>query len=201
VVAIAAAWTLHAAVDWIWEQPAVGVAVFALCGGALARSAPAGSRSGRSGAPMRVAVVVACGLLAIPAGRLAVAASDLETSLRSARRGECGPARSRARESLRLRPTSSAYVVLAGCALPTAPQAALPEIDAAVVHAPHDWRLHYDRAIVLAALGRDPRPATDAARALNPLDPGVMVAVARLGTGDPNVWRAQAMEMRFLLPS
>jgi hypothetical protein len=200
VLAIAAAWTLHASVDWIWEQPAVGVVVFALCGAALARSAPAGGASGRSGAPQRVAVVVACALLAIPAGRLAVAASDLETSVRSARRGECGQARARALQSLRLRPTSSAYVVLARCALPIAPHAALPAIDAAVMRAPHDWRLHYDRAIVLAALGRDPRPATAAARALNPLEPGVMVAVARLDTGDPDVWRGQAMKMPFLLP-
>lgn len=200
VLAVAGAWTLHASVDWIWEQPAVGVPVLALCGAALARGAPAGLRSVRSGAIRRVALIAACAGLAIATGRLALAASDLESALAAARRTDCVQARAAAHESMRLRATSSAHVVLASCALPTAPRAALAAIDEALVRDPYNWRMHYDRAIVLGILGRDPRPETGAARALNPLQEVVGIAHARLGTSDPATWRAEAPTLRFVLP-
>ena len=200
LLAVAAAWMLHAAIDWIWEQPAVTVPVLALAGAALARRAPAGGRTPAAPALPRAAAIATCGALAFVTGRLAVSASDLEGALRTARQGDCAEAQARARQSLRLRPTSSAHIVLASCALPADPPAALAAIDRAIAHDPQNWRVHYDKAIVLAARGRDPRPEVGAARVLNALQPSVSVALHRFGTNDPTVWRAEARRVRFLLP-
>lgn len=201
LLAVAAAWLLHAAIDWMWEQPAVTVPVLALTGAALARGAPPAGRGPPTGALARAAAIAACGALAIATGRLALASSDLEGSLRAARHGDCVEAQARARQSLRLRPTSSAHVVLAHCALPSDPRAALAAIDKAAARDPQNWRVHYDKAVVLAALGRDPRPEVGAAHALNLLEPRVNVALHRFATSDPEVWREEARLVPFVLPS
>ena len=201
LLAVAAAWLLHAAIDWMWEQPAVTVPVLALTGAALARGTPTGDRAPPTRTLARAAAIVACGGLAITAGRLALASSDLEGSLRAARHGDCVEAQARARKSLRLRPTSSAHVVLARCAMPSDPRAALAAIDEAAARDPQNWRVHYDKAVVLAALGRDPRPEVGAAHALNLLEPRVSVALHRFASSDPKVWRAEAQTLPFVLPS
>jgi hypothetical protein len=203
VLAVAVAWALHAGIDWIWEQPAIGVPVFAVAGGALGRPRRGVVQHDGAGLPAtarRAAVIVGCCLVALLTGRLALASSDLEASLAAARRDDCPQSTRRAKASLRVRETSDARLVLARCALPVSPAAALAAVDRAVADDPLDWRPHYDRAVVLARLGRDPRPEIGAAHGLNLLEPSVQVALERLAGDDPAAWRSASAGTRFVLP-
>jgi Flp pilus assembly protein TadD len=203
VLAVACAWALHAGIDWIWEQPAVGVPVLAMVGAVVARSpgdAGASRRSRPAAGAARSALIAACILCALVTGWLAVASADLEASLRAARRGHCEAARERARQSAHLRPTSDTELVLASCALRRDPRAALESVDRALARDPLDWRVHYDRALVLATLGRDPRPEAGAAHGLNLREQTATVALTRFATDAPAVWRSEAARTPFLLP-
>ncbi len=66
LLAAAAAWAVHAAVDWDWQMPAVTAWLFAAGGGALATR----TRAGRTGAPLARRLPIALVLLiaAIPTG-------------------------------------------------------------------------------------------------------------------------------------
>jgi hypothetical protein len=198
LLAVAFAWALHAGIDWLWEQPAVSVPVFAIAGAALARVPQA--RPASATVPWRVATIAACCVAAIVAGRLAIAAADLEGARGAAGRGHCDEAKRRARDSLRVRPTSDAHLILADCLLRTEPRAALVAAQRAAARDPLDWRAHYDLGLALAANGRDPRAEVGAAHGLNLLDPTPTVALARFGSANPAVWRAQARRLPFLLP-
>jgi hypothetical protein len=198
LLAVAFAWALHAGIDWLWEQPAVSVPVFAIGGAALARAPQA--RPERTTAPLRVAAIAACVGAAIVTGRLAIASADLEAARGAAGRGHCDEAQRRARDSLRVRATSDAELILADCLLRARPQAALAAAERAAVRDPHDWRVHYDNAVALAVNGRDPRPEAGAAHGLNLLEPAAQVALERFGSTNPAVWRAQALRVPFLLP-
>jgi hypothetical protein len=198
LLAVAFAWALHAGVDWLWEQPAVSVPVFAIAGAALARAPQ--SRPSRETVPLRFAAIAACVVAAIVTGRLAISSADLEAARGAAGRGHCDEARGRARDALRVRPTSDAYLVLADCLLRSEPRAALAAVQRAAARDPHDWRVHYDNAVALAANGRDPRPEAGAAHGLNLLEPTAQVAQARFGSASPAVWREQALRVPFLLP-
>jgi Flp pilus assembly protein TadD len=77
---------------------------------------------------------------------------------------------------------------------------ALRAIDAAIARDPHDWEFHYDQAIIRAASGLDPRPATRAALALNPLDSHTRAAQRWFLQGSKRLWRKRGRQAPTVLP-
>jgi hypothetical protein len=164
----AAAWSLHAALDWDWQMPAVTIWLFAAAGAALARERdePSSLRP-----PARAAL--AFGLMAAAVAPAAVALSEnrLEAAEAAYRAGRCTEARSLARiaaAALSLRPEPAA--IQGFCALRAGDGAdARRRLGEAIRRDPRDWELRYDRAVVLARTGGDPAPDLAAARRLDPL--------------------------------
>jgi len=198
VLAVALAWALHAGVDWLWEQPAVSLPIFALAGAALAR-APREALP-RAAVPVRVGVIAACVGAAFVTGRLALAASDLQAARTAAARGHCDEAIRRARDSLRIRANSDGQLILADCLLRTHPLLALAAIERAAADDPHDWRVRYDRALVLAVNHRDPRRESEVAHLLNSHDPAPADAMLRFESARSSAWPVQGLREPFLLP-
>jgi hypothetical protein len=165
-VAILLAWAVHAAVDWDWEMPATAVALFALAGasGSAARVRRGlGRRAGLAGAALLVLVA------ALPAA-WAVSQAHSDDALAAYARGDCRAALDDAASALRLasfRP--EALTVRAACLLRGGQAAAAVDAARAAQDAdPGDFRGAYDAALVIAATGRDARPAAARAVALDP---------------------------------
>ena len=201
--AASVAWSLHAAIDWDWELPAVSLPVFAIGGAALGRAQ--GRVRTRPARPLRRtvarwALAAACVAVAVYSARLAIAAARLDAAVAAAECGDCETAEGRARASLRWLDQSGPYVVLASCLRNSRPAAAKQAMIDALERNPHDWRLRYDLALVLALAGEDPRYEAEAALALNPLDPGVRTAAAVFAEGTRASRRAYAGNAAFLLP-
>ena len=77
---------------------------------------------------------------------------------------------------------------------------ALRAIDAAIARDPGDWEFRYDQAIIRAAAGLDPRPATRAAVARNPLDARVRNAARWFLHGKHRLWRKRGREAPTIIP-
>lgn len=202
LLAASAAWSVHAAVDWNWELPAVSLWVFAIGGAALAQQPdPPRARPGRymRRAVARWALVATCVFVAVISARLAIAAAQLDAAVHAAEDGDCEKAEARADVSLRWRDQSGPYVVLAWCRRNSSSGAAKRAMVEAVERNPQDWRLHYDFALVLAYAGEDPRAEAEAARVLNPLGPGVREAAVVFARGTRASRRAYARNAQFLL--
>jgi hypothetical protein len=201
LVACAGGWALHAGFDWDWQVPAVTFWLFALGGIALSRRpAPAGERR-----PLRVPVRATLGVVLVAAAGfpalVAVSQSKLDSALNAYERGDCSAAVDAARSAraaMPLRPEPRA--LLGYCAARGRHWAeAVGDLRAAVSRDPADWEDRYGLAVVLAADGRDPRPAAAAAQLLDPLEPAVQQAVTVFARPDPQTWKRRALEARLFV--
>lgn len=195
LVACAAGWLIHAALDWDWQLGAVTLWLFALGGIALARSPDATPTR----PPLRLAARAALGAgLIVAAGVPALAAvsqSKLDSGLNAYDRGDCFAAVDAARTArAALPPRAEPRMLLGWCATRGGHAAeAIGDLRAAVARASADWETHYDLAVVLAANGRDPRAEAAAARRLNPLEPAVQQLVGSFSGSDPRTWKRPAL--------
>jgi hypothetical protein len=201
--AMTLAWAVHQAFDWDWQMPAVTITIFILAGLALAR--PRDGRTGLRGLPAGRALV-ALGWLILAVAPLLVSTSyaRLQHAGRELQRGECAAAKHQALSSLSLgaeRP--QAYAIAGVCDLQEgfAP-AAIAAMAKAAEYEPQSWEDAYLLAIARAGAGQNPLAAARRAIALNPQEPMLRNAYARLravgprGTGGPRRWEALAVPLR-----
>ncbi|MEA2423510.1 MAG: hypothetical protein QOF55_2609 [Thermoleophilaceae bacterium] len=170
LLAMAIAWGVRAGFDWDWEMPAVTLWLFAAGGAAAARREATGGGLPPVG---RVALSVACVLLAVVPAALVVSDNRLKAARSEFARGDCAQAAKDARASKRVlgfRPEP--HQILAYCSARGGDLATgLSEIRDAVRLDPQYWEYRYDLALMLAASGRSPAPAVRDARRMNPLEP------------------------------
>ena len=186
--AVVLAWALQAGIDWDWEMPAATLPAFALAGAAFGHVVPTPA------AHRRPLLAVAALLVTVVAAVLNVSQGHLNSSLAAFTVNGCATATSEARSSLRplsFRP--AAHEILAYCDVARGDRAgALAEMASAVRHDPNNWEVHYGMAVVLAAVGRDPRPAARASRALDPGEPLINGLVARFRADPRALWVTDA---------
>jgi hypothetical protein len=195
--AIAVAWALHAAQDWIWELPAVTLWPVVAGAAALARPEPVGLRL-----PGLARIVAGLGVLALAVTPVlsALAHSRLRDSVAALKRGDCDTAIDdalAATSTLSSRPEP--YAVLAFCDVRLGkPDLAERLMRDAVDRDPDNWTYHYALGLVLAARGEDPREEIAVARRLNPREPLAIRAERSLGgTDDPREWKRRALTARL----
>ncbi len=196
--ALTLAWSIHQAVDWDWQMPAVTLGVFMLAGLALAR--PADGRPGRFGLPFGRTLVALCWLVvavspllgAVSYARLQQAGLDLKT------RGGCASAKREALSSLSLsarRP--EAYAIVGVCDLEQGfAQAAVPAMAQAAALEPASWQDAFWLADAQAAAGLNPHAAIARAIALNPLEHGLRSAAEELSGDERAEWEEAAPRLR-----
>jgi hypothetical protein len=214
--AVLLAWTVHAAIDWDWEVPALTIPALAFAAAAVARPRTAAATSpattpnpGRSrwaavvsgSALMRAGAVVA--LVAVAAIGTGVARSQhaLDQSLSAMHEGNCVDASRSAQRSLSIngqRPEP--HQVLAVCALRAAdPSVALIEAQRARELDPANWRMAYDVAMVQAIAGQDPRAMLREARRLNPRSWLLIQTQERFGWTERKGWPALGQKAGLLV--
>jgi hypothetical protein len=198
-------WSVHAAIDWDWEMPALTLWLFALGGAALARSPRTDNpRAPRwAGAGMRVALVAACAVAAILPVRVALSEARLDASVDALYAGDCVKARTAARQSLdRLGHRPQPYQVVAFCDLRDGrPRQAARAMSSAVERDPQNWELQLGLAVARSAAGLDPRRAARTALALNPREPVVAEQGARLASARRGQWRRLGRNGTLTLPA
>lgn len=218
VLAVLLAWTLHAGVDWDWEMPVVTLVFFSLGGLALGRrlkTAAVGTSSEVAHDPSRqeaddslqvprmrlrgpVLARVAVGLALIPLGVLPayvwLSQRRLDDANYAFSLGDCRGASLSALSSISiLGDRAEPYEVLSYCDSRLGDNtAALAAIDKAVSLDSHNWNYRYDKALMLAAAGHDPRSAVNRALSLNPRETLIQEAWHALHLGGPVQWRAYA---------
>ena len=197
VFALVLAWSIHQAVDWDWQMPAVTLPVFLLAGVGLAR--PADGRVGFRGLPASRAVVALAWLLVAVAPLLiSISYARLQSAGQALKAINCTEARNDALSSLSYsaqRP--QAYTVIGLCDLRQG--LAVPAVAAmgqALQYEPRSWENHYWLALAQAAAGQDPHAAMLRARALNPLEPLIAEALQSLAGDQPSRWEAAAAGLR-----
>ena len=156
------------------------------CGGRGERRA-GGNRCASPGFGLRLAVVVACAAVAIPAGLVAASKLQLDDARRAFNRGDCDAAiaaADAARSRLSLPPES--HQVLGYCYARGGLRAKSVEaMQEAIDRDPRNWEFRYGMAIVRGAAGLDPRPAASDALRLNPLEPLTIDLARRFRGEDP----------------
>jgi hypothetical protein len=195
--AVALAWTVHQAIDWDWQMPAVTLGVFVLAGLALAR--PRDGKIGLSGLPAW-RTLVALGWLVLAVAPLLVSTSyaRLQRSGEELKHGECAKAREESLSSLSLsakRP--QAYAIIGICDLQQGfAQAAVPAMSEAASLEPESWEEQFWLAVARAGAGLDPHSAIRRAIELNPREGGLRHAARVLGSSDPRAWERAAPRLR-----
>jgi hypothetical protein len=166
--AVLLVWALDAAVEWVWEIPAVTVTALGLAGAAAATS----GRRWRPGAVARasLAVLTASALL-VPAAQ-AVSQREMTRAKRAYNLNRCTNAEPTARRAGAIAPwRAEPDTLLALCAARRGDRtAALARIESATKRDPGDWRLAIDRALIEASTGGDPRLAFHDAAVRNQVD-------------------------------
>ena len=211
-VALAAAWLLHAGVDWDWELPALTLWLFAFGGCALAihprgrrRSRPAsdpGERRAWQIAAPRVAGVAACLLVATTPWAVARSQSRLDQSYAAYERGDCETALTLAGEAAEiLPPRDEPWEVRAYCLSSLGlHEEAFAAMDEAIERNPGSWELVYGLALLRALGGEDPRGTLREALELSPREKIVLGASGRITGEDPDRWRRMAQQSAFPFP-
>jgi hypothetical protein len=200
LLGLGVAWAVHAGVDWDWEMPAVTAWFFAAGGLALARERRQEAQ-GRGRLPNLARLGLALGvlLLAVVPARIALSEARLADSREAFARGDCAGAVDAALASIDiLTVRADPYVILGYCDVRLGRNdLAVRAMGAAVARDPGNWEMHYGRALVLGAAGRDPRGAARRALTLNPREPLAREAVRSFDTDDPRQWREQALQSRL----
>lgn len=199
LIALLAAWAVHAGIDWDWEMPAVTLWLFALAGLGLARAPAAESEATSAERPKARLAARLLGVLCLAALALAPAAillsqSRFETAQAAFEGSDCEAAISAANSSLDVvgfRPEPELLLGYCHARLGQNPEAAAA-MEAAVEREPDNWRGHYGLALVLAIDERDPMPELREAQRLNPFEQKVAKLIRAMRGGGPEQWRAQA---------
>jgi O-antigen ligase len=176
------AWTLHAGVDWDWEMPVVTMWVFAAGGAALAAERADRGVARVPGRMSRVLVGLGLLFLAVTPATIALSQIRLDAGVSAFDRGDCTTASDDALGAssvLPVRPEPFELLAYCDAREGLAPVAARM-IDQAISRDPGDWELRYGRAIVLGFAGRDPRGALSRALELNPREPLLHEARAKV---------------------
>jgi O-antigen ligase len=180
-LAVLAAGTVTAAIEWSWQIPAafssVIVAMAVLAGPATLERRRDPSAGAAPSGPARVAALAVTLLLAGAAALLALTEIELEKSRRDAREGDLTAAAGSARSAAALEPWASApYLQLALVAERGGDfTSALEAIDEAIERNPEDWTVWLVRARLETRAGNVARGRAALARALelNPRSPVV----------------------------
>jgi len=196
VLAAGLVWMLHAGLDWDWEVPAVTLGFFAIGGIALAAREPSNWGRGRT---LRLIGAVALLVLAATPARVAVSQAGLRESIDAFKRGDCGTAIDRAlASSAAVGARPEPFEILAYCDARLARyELAESMMRAAIRRDPRSWELSYGLAVVRAAGGRDPRPASRRALRLNPRGQLTRRAIQLFATRDQDEWRRRALRARL----
>jgi O-antigen ligase len=189
VLGAAAAWAVHAGIDWDWEMPAVTFGVFALAGVTISRT-PGEDRPAQ---PYGERLVLALQLAAVAIVPALVGISDARLAQARTAFGQfdCGAAVARAKQSIEHQELrADARELLGYCAIRERRYAdAVNEMRMAVRLDPGTWDYRYGLALALASAGTDPRREIATARRMNPLDPLVRDAQALFEPPNPEDWR------------
>jgi hypothetical protein len=210
--ALAIAWVVHAGVDIDWQSPALCVPVFALGGLALARpreglvtdpnlQRPWEGLVGATAGAARPALAVACLLVALVPGRMALAQTHLRDSVEALDARACVRAEAEAHAAISDLDTGPRpYEVLAMCAARQGRSAAaIAWAETAVGRDPRSWEPHYVLALAQGGGGRDPRRQIRIAKQADPGREALDEAVAALRGGDPQRWRREAEALPFAM--
>lgn len=166
VLAVTAAWAVHAGVDWDWEMPAV--TLWVLCLGALATAARRGKRPLSVDLPRTARVAIALALLALAITPVATvrSQSELDRSRHAFERNDCRESIDASLASISaLAMRAEPWELLGYCDLRLGrPRLARRALREAVARDPNSWEVHYGLALVQAASGKDPRRAARRAR-------------------------------------
>lgn len=194
-------WAVRAGIDWDWEVPALTAPVLALTAVAVGPAAVPARLEGVW--PARIprllmGLAVLVGLLT----PLSIARSQahLDEAAAALAAGRCNQSISAAlatNDALSIRPEP--FSILATCDLRLGrPDLALAAVRAALRRDPDNWRLIYNRAIVRAVHGRDPRPGLRAALRANPRSSFLRQSLEELDGRTPSAWRRQARDAVLL---
>jgi hypothetical protein len=167
-----------------------------------ARGATPRRRRPWAGWVARIALAAAAAVLAITPVLVHRSQTHLDDAVAAFRQGDCAAATGDAlasHDALASRPEP--FELLAYCDARAGRRAlAVHAIEAAVARDPGDWEFRYDEAIVRAATGLDPRPATRAAVARNPRDARVRDAARWFLHGKHRLWRKRGREAPTIIP-
>jgi hypothetical protein len=168
----------------------------------VARGATPRRRRPWAGWVARIALAAAAAVLAITPVLVHRSQTHLDDAVAAFRQGDCAAATGDAlasHDALASRPEP--FELLAYCDARAGRRAlAVHAIEAAVARDPGDWEFRYDEAIVRAATGLDPRPATRAAVARNPRDARVRDAARWFLHGKHRLWRKRGREAPTIIP-
>jgi cytochrome c-type biogenesis protein CcmH/NrfG len=133
---------------------------------------------------------------------VAVSQARLVEGVKAYKAGDCATANAKARASIQaLGNRPEPFEVIGYCdAQAGFPSEAEKAMRAAIQRDPANWEYRYALALVRAAGGRDPRSDVRAARRLNPREPRVRDALARLRPNDPQGWRVYVREVGLPVP-
>jgi O-antigen ligase/polysaccharide polymerase Wzy-like membrane protein len=193
LLAVVAAFAVGAAIDWVWQIPAVAalavVSLGLLAGPATGRPrgaarAPAADANGHGGGPsgarrvsfgLRVALVLLAWAAIVAAAIPFLATSELRSSERAAARGDLREAEERAASARAIQPWAASPHLQLALIRERAGDlgAARRQADEAIERAPDDWRLRLVAARLATKAGDIPaaRSALREARRLNPRSP------------------------------
>jgi hypothetical protein len=192
---------IHSGFDWDWEMPATTLWMFALGGLALGRA-----RRSPGPGPLRGIGLAAVGLLALAlivvSGVVLASQTRLDASMEAFQDGECRGALTEARAARDALPQRPEPHEMVGVCLARAGRyaAAASALGRALDRDPRNSRLHYSRAAVLAAMGRDPRPELRLAQRLNPYLKNDVEGLEELGTGGRAARRRTGRALAATLP-
>lgn len=200
VIAILAAWAVHAGIDWDWEMPAVTWWVFALGGAGIAGAGASATSVAQQPSWLqrrtpRLVLGLCCLLLAVTPALLGLSQLRLDRASDAFDRGDCETAIDESLAAISVlgtRPQPYALVGLCDVRL-GADQLGVQMLERAVARDPDDWEYHYGLALAQAAAGQDPRAEARRAKQLNPLDPRTAYGLTLYGNGDPRQWRRRAL--------
>ena len=180
-------WVIHGSVDWFWELPALSGAAFAFLGAVVSLDPERGDRpTGRPRASALWIVATGIVLLALVPAYLGERALEQGQALTATK-----PAAALSDLSLsaKLEPFNAAPIALeAGIKLRAGDGAgALKLADSGIGRNPGDWVLWLEKGLAAGALNQSAleRAALIHARALDPREPVIALALQRAGTRDP----------------
>ncbi|MCW3008763.1 MAG: O-antigen polymerase [Solirubrobacterales bacterium] len=200
--AVMLAWTIHAAIDWDWELPALTVPALALAAATVARPRPAREPAGRrAGGLVRASALVALVVVGAMGAGIAYSQHLLDDGVARMRAGDCASAIRSANRAVSVdaqRPEP--HQVLAVCALRAGETtSALAQSRIALRLDPANWRMAYDLAMVQSIAGQDPRPMLRRARRDNPRSWLLRKTEERFGWTERADWPAVGQEAGLLV--
>jgi cytochrome c-type biogenesis protein CcmH/NrfG len=187
-------WVVHTGVDWDWEMPVLGAPLLGLC--ALAVATPPRARAAAPGGMRRIVPALVLLVLAITPVTVVVSQNRLNASVQAFRDGDCERSIALALDSVSALPVRpEPFQVMGFCDTREGRHEVAERVMRNAVRLdPDNWEFHYSLALVLAAAGRDPRPALARALALDPRSPLLRRVTRRFAGAEATVWQRRALD-------